>query len=71
METKSLGLSTARFERMVRQAGYRIVDRAFYLFNPIYRYKFGIKPRRQWGPITRIPFLRDFVTTGVYYLIGE
>ncbi|MDW8334273.1 MAG: class I SAM-dependent methyltransferase, partial [Bacteroidia bacterium] len=70
LETKQLGLSTARFERIVRQTGYRIVDCEFYLFNPIYRYKFGIRPRKQAKWIKAIPHLRDFVTTGVYYLIA-
>ncbi len=69
METKDLGISTARFERIVRQTGYKITDSVFYLFNPIYRYKFGIRPRKQWKWVKALPFVRDFVTTGVYYLI--
>jgi hypothetical protein len=69
LEIKDTGISIERFERIVRQSGYTIPLRTFYLVNPIYQYKFGIKPREQFSFIGKIPYLRDFVTTCVYYLI--
>ncbi|MBX3102690.1 MAG: class I SAM-dependent methyltransferase [Bacteroidetes bacterium] len=69
VETKQLGISTWRFERIVRRTGYRIARRRFWLFNPIYRYKFGLKPRTQGRLLYPFPGLRDFFTTGAYYLI--
>jgi SAM-dependent methyltransferase len=69
LEVKSTGISIERFEKIVRKSGYVISNRAYFLINPIYRYKFGWKPRKQWTPITKIPYLRDFVTTCMYYLI--
>ena len=69
LEIKETGISIERFERICRELNYSIDRRRYWLFNPIYRFKFGLKPRKQWGPITYIPWFRDFVTTAVYYTI--
>jgi SAM-dependent methyltransferase len=69
MEIKSTGISIERFLRICRNTGFAAVHRKHYLFNPIYEYKFGIKPRRQAGLISAIPVLRNFLTMGVYYLM--
>jgi SAM-dependent methyltransferase len=69
MEIKDTGISIERFERIVKQQGYSITKKQFYLINPIYKYKFGVSARKQWGPIGKIPFFRNFVTTCVYYMI--
>lgn len=69
MEIRDTGISIERFERIVKQQGYTITEKQFYLINPIYKYKFGLKPRHQWGPVAGIPFVRNFLTTCVYYLI--
>jgi SAM-dependent methyltransferase len=68
-EIKETGISIERFERAVSAGGYRVVNRLHYLVNPIYTYKFGWKPRKQWRLISAIPYLRNFFTTCVYYLI--
>lgn len=69
MDTKDTGISIERFERIVKQSGYQVTKKQFYLINPIYQYKFGLKPRKQFGLISAIPYLRDFFTTCVYYLV--
>ncbi len=69
MDTKDTGISIERFERIVKSTGYHITKKQFYLINPIYQYKFGLKPRKQLGLISAIPYVRDFFTTCVYYLI--
>jgi SAM-dependent methyltransferase len=69
MEIKDTGISIERFERIVRQQGFTVTLKQHYLINPIYKYKFGLQPRKQWGPVTHIPFFRNFVTTCVYYLV--
>jgi 2-polyprenyl-3-methyl-5-hydroxy-6-metoxy-1,4-benzoquinol methylase len=70
LEIKDTGISTARFERIVRASGFQVQHKIHFLFNPIYRYKFGLKVRKQARWITRIPHLRDFVTTAGWYLVG-
>jgi SAM-dependent methyltransferase len=69
LEIKETGISIERFERIVRKEGYGFLHKRFYLFNPIYRYKFGLKPRKQAGWVASIPWVRNFFTTCVYYLI--
>lgn len=69
LEIKDTGISIERFERIVQKANYTIPAKTFYLINPIYRYKFGLQPRKQFGLIAAIPFVRNFFTTCVYYLI--
>lgn len=69
-EIRSTGISIERFRRICRASDLRVLAKKDYLFNPIYQYKFGIKPRVQWGLISALPWLRNFLTMGVYYLVG-
>lgn len=63
-------ISIERFERILKKSDLKVLNKQHYLINPIYRYKFGLKPRKQLGFITHLPYLRDFVTTCVYYMVG-
>ncbi len=67
-EIKETGISIERFERIAK-ANYQILKRQLYLFNPIYQYKFNLKPRKQSGLIAPLPYVRDFVSTCAYFLI--
>lgn len=69
LEIKETGISIERFERICKKEGYHFLHKRFYLFNPIYRYKFGVRPRRQARLIANTPWVRNFFTTCVYYLI--
>jgi SAM-dependent methyltransferase len=69
MEIRDTGISIERFEKIVEHAGYEITHKRHYLVNTIYKWKFGWKPRRQSMIIKSIPFVRNFFTTCVYYLI--
>lgn len=69
VEVKETGIGTARFEGMVKRLGYVVLARQFYFVNPIYRYKFGWKPHYQWKWLSKIPYVRDFLSTTVYYLV--
>lgn len=69
MEIKETGISIERFEKIVGETGYKVVNKTHYLINPIYEYKFGWKPKKQNGLIKSIPWVRNFFTTCVYYLI--
>ncbi len=68
VEIKETGISIERFESLVKNADFSILERVHYLFNPIYKYKFGLTPKEQFSIIKSIPYLRNFFTTGVYYL---
>lgn len=68
-EIKETGITIERFERIVKRSGYKIAARQWYLINPIYRYKFGLNPRKQFLLFGLIPYLRDLLTTCAYYTI--
>ncbi len=63
-------ISIERFEKIIKDSGLIIFQKQHYLINPIYKYKFGLEPREQWEVISAIPFLRNFLTTCVYYTVG-
>lgn len=71
IDVKQTGISIERFERICRRSGFAIVNRQWFLINPIYRYKFGLKPRKQNVLLGAIPFFRNFVTTCAYYTIQK
>ncbi|HET9058194.1 MAG TPA: class I SAM-dependent methyltransferase [Chitinophagaceae bacterium] len=70
-EIKETGISIERFEKIVKETGYKVVSKTFYLVNPIYEYKFGWKPREQFKLISAMPQVRNFFTSCVYYLIKD
>jgi SAM-dependent methyltransferase len=71
LEIKETGISIERFRRIILKHDYGIVKETFYLINPNYEIKFRLKPRRQFGIIAAIPFIRDLFTTSVYYIIRK
>lgn len=70
MEIRDTQISIERFEKIVRNSGLKILHKQHFLINPIYKYKFGLQPRKQAGFISAVPFFRNFVTTCVYYTVG-
>jgi SAM-dependent methyltransferase len=70
MEIKETQISIERFERIVNASGLKVLNKQHYLINPIYKYKFGLQPRKQWAPFTYLYGLRNFITTCVYYTVG-
>lgn len=71
LEIKETGISLERFERISKRSNYKIIDRTLYFINPIYEYKFGLKPRKKIPLLGDIPWLRNFVTTCGFYLIEK
>jgi len=62
------GISIKRFEKIVRRENYVVIRKTHWLINPNYQIKFGLKPRRL-PKVFRIPYIQDFYTTAVYYLL--
>ena len=71
LEVKSTGISIERFERILATEGYTIINKIFYLINPIYELKFKLKVRHQFWWIRKLPYLRNFLTTCVYYAVRK
>ncbi|MBS1588588.1 MAG: class I SAM-dependent methyltransferase [Bacteroidetes bacterium] len=70
LEIKDTQISIERFEKIVVNNGMKILAKQPYLINPIYKYKFGLKPRKQLPFINHIPYVRNFLTTCVYYMVS-
>lgn len=71
LEIKDTGISIERFQRILKHENYNIERRVFYFINPNYETKFGFKPRKQIGLICAIPWLRNFFTTAMYYVVSS
>ncbi len=71
LEIKETGISIERFQRILKQENYTINKRVFYFINPNYETKFGLKPRKQIGLISSVPWVRNFFTTAMYYVITK
>ncbi|MBX2904796.1 MAG: class I SAM-dependent methyltransferase [Taibaiella sp.] len=70
MEVVDTQITIERFEKIIKASGLKVLHKQDYLINPIYKYKFGLQPRKQFGLLSAIPFFRNFVTTCVYYTVG-
>ncbi len=71
LEIKDTQISINRFYRISKNADLKVLKKQLYFINPNYKYKFGLKPRKQNILIASIPFLRDFFTTTAYFILGE
>jgi hypothetical protein len=69
LEVKETGISIERFEKIIRKTHFKTLDKKHYAINPIYQYKFGWKPREQFSFIQALPYIRNYFTTCVYYLV--
>jgi len=69
MEVKETGISIERFERIVKSTSYQIMAKKFFLINPNYEVKFGLRPVIQARWIAHVPGIRNFLTTSAYYLL--
>lgn len=68
---KATGISIERFERILRKENYYVNRRTFYFINPNYEAKFKLKPRTQLSIITAVPWVRNFFTTAMYYVVSN
>lgn len=71
-EIKETRISLEKFERISKRTNYTIEKKLLYLVRPIYKFKFGLKIRKQNSIIAAIPYFRNFLTSAGFYLVkGE
>lgn len=70
-EIKETGISIERFQKLLKKNNYSVQLKEFYLVNPIYKYKFNLRARVQNRAISAIPYLRNYLTTCMYYLVKK
>ncbi len=71
MNVRSTRISLGRFEQIIRDSDLRVLSRKLFLINPIYKFKFGWKPREQAKWMADLPWVRDFFTTAGWYVVAK
>lgn len=69
MDIKRCKCPVEKFQRVIKNSPFTIINRLFYFINPHYEVKFHLKPRRLWGCIGVIPYIRNFFTTSSFYML--
>ena len=69
LEIKDTKISIHKFYKLVKQQRFIVEKQTFYLVNPNYEVKFGIKPRIL-PRFLNIPFVREFFTTTCYFVLS-
>jgi SAM-dependent methyltransferase len=64
-----LSMGMREFERIASEGGMRVERRQAYIISPNH-VRFGLRPVRA-GLLARIPLVREFVCSGVIYLLSE
>lgn len=70
MSIKRSWMTPEKFEGLCAGHGYKVVDRTFWFISPHYKAKFHLKPRRLWGWLGHVPYLRNWFTTSCFYIIS-
>jgi len=70
MDIRDTGISIASFKKIIHHEGFKVIEKTHFLINPNYKIKFGLTPRKIWK-LFQIPFLQDFYTTAVYFLLKD
>lgn len=71
MSVKDCRITVEQFRRYAKNNGYVVFQETLYLINPHYEIKFHLKPRKLHPFIAKLPFIRNFFTTGCFYLLRK
>ncbi|MDE6395819.1 MAG: SAM-dependent methyltransferase, partial [Muribaculaceae bacterium] len=66
---KSTKTTIESVERLISQTTFVKIERRLYLINPHYEIKFGLKPRLLSKGLSKLPYLRDFLSTSCFYIL--
>ena len=69
LEIKQTGISNKKKKKLIEASSFHIVNRQLWLINPHYEIKFGIHPRKLSPFFSRIPQIRNFLSTSCFYLL--
>ena len=69
LEIYDTRITIDRLNKILKKNDYSVLKKTMWLFNPNYETKFGLKPRKQIGLLSGIPFLRNFFVTAAYYAV--
>ena len=69
MEVRDTQISIHRFHSILNSQNWKIHKQTYYLINPNYEIKFGLKPRVV-PAVFNMPVLRDFYVTALYCIVS-
>lgn len=71
LEIHDTGITIERFNRICKKNELNIISNKHWLFNPIYKWKFGVSPKTVILPFRYLPYIRNFYTTAYYALVEK
>jgi SAM-dependent methyltransferase len=71
LDIKKCGITIEQFRRLAQHNGYTTIRETLYFINPHYEVKFKLKPRKLHPLIAGLPFVRNFFTTGCFYILRK
>lgn len=72
IDIKDCRVTVESFEKIIKtQTRLTIRKRTLWLINPHYEIKFGLKPVRLACPFDRLAYIRNYMSTSCFYLIGK
>lgn len=69
MEVRDTGISIGRFQKILKEQHWSVLKQTYYLINPNYEIKFGLK-QRVVPALINIPIIRDFYVTALYCVVS-
>ncbi len=69
-DIKKTGVIIEDIKNHIHSNNFGIKKETYWLINPIYSQKFGLKPRKLANFLTKIPYLRNFYTSAHYVVFG-
>ena len=69
VDIKSCKMEIEKFETLIGKSNFVIKTKESWFINPHYKRKFGLKPRKVNAILAKIPYVRNFYTTSVWYLL--
>lgn len=69
MNIRQTRCSVEFFEKVLKKTDYTIVNHVAWFINPHYEVKFGLKPRKLYMIVDKLPYVRDFFTTSSFYIL--
>lgn len=71
LDIKECKVTIEMFRRKAQEEKLEIADELMFFINPHYEIKFGLKPRKLYKALSGIPYLRNYFTTSVFYLLKK
>ena len=69
IDIKSTKTTIEHFEKLISRTSLEVMARRLYLINPHYDIKFGLKPRILPNDLSKITYLRNFLSTSCFYVL--